>query len=284
MKKAEIKEWIGLIFGVSLMAFGIQCFLEPAKLVAGGITGVGIILDEITMRLYGIGTSLWLVNIVLNLPLFLWAWKKQGGRFLGKTILTAFLLSGFLYIVESLHIDYEDSLLASVYGGALVGIGTGYVLRAGATTGGVDLAAALLNKINPRFGVAKGILVIDAIIIFAGMGLFGAANGLYAILSVFVTERCTTWVLEGITVCKGVFIISDRPLEIRQALLHELSRGVTSFQGKGGYTGEEKEILFCLFAQNQVHSAKAIITKIDENAFFFMTDIRETFGEGFIKQ
>lgn len=285
MKKKKIEEWFFLLVGVALMALGLQSFLEPARLVAGGITGIGIIMDAITTLRFGVKTPLWLVNIVLNLPLFYFAWKKEGGRFLGKTILTALLLSGGLFLVENfLNIDHGDDLLAAVYGGALVGIGTGLVLRAGATTGGVDLAASLINRYHPRLSIAKGIFLIDAIIIFAGLALFGSIKALYAILSVFVTERCTAWVLEGLTVSKAVFVVSDKAEGIKQAIICELERGVTTIQGKGGYTGDKKEILFCIFSQKEVHKMKELIMDIDGNAFFFMADIRETFGEGFGKK
>ena len=285
MKKKKIEEWFFLLVGVALMALGLQSFLEPARLVAGGITGIGIIMDAITTLRFGVKTPLWLVNIVLNLPLFYFAWKKEGGRFLGKTILTALLLSGGLFLVENfLNIDHGDDLLAAVYGGALVGIGTGLVLRAGATTGGVDLAASLINRYHPRLSIAKGIFLIDAIIIFAGLALFGSIKALYAILSVFVTERCTAWVLEGLTVSKAVFVVSDKAEGIKQAIICKLERGVTTIQGKGGYTGDKKEILFCIFSQKEVHKMKELIMDIDGNAFFFMADIRETFGEGFGKK
>jgi len=262
------------------MAVGFQCFLEPAHLVAGGVTGIGIMLSAFTTARYGFPTPLWLVNVALNFPLFLIAWKMRGGRFVGKTILTSLLFSLMLFVVQGVTFYSGDLILSSVYGGVLVGIGLGLVLRCGATTGGVDLAASLLQKVWPRPSISKKIFIMDAIIILSGMLMFGGINGLYAILSVFISERCTKWVLEGGDIVRGAIVISDKAQEIGEALNLRLERDAAVFSGKGTLGEPRKEILFCIFSQKEIQGAKSIIMNIDRGAILLVTDIREVLGEG----
>lgn len=280
MDGKRIEDWIFRICGTAVMAVGIQCFLEPARLVAGGITGIGIMLNAITTARFGFPTPLWLVNAALNFPLFLAAWKMQGGRFVGRTIVTSLLFSLMLFLVQGVAFDTGDLILSSVYGGVLVGIGLGLVLRCGATTGGVDLAAYLMQKIWPRPSISKKIFIMDAIIILSGMLMFGGINGLYAILSVFITERCTKWSLEGGDVVRGAIVISYQAKEIGEALNTRLEREAAIFSGEGNLGQPQREILFCIFSQKEIQGAKSIIMNIDRSAILLVTDIREVLGEG----
>ncbi len=280
MNGMKIEDWLLRICGTAAMAVGFQCFLEPAHLVAGGVTGIGIMLSAFTTARYGFPTPLWLVNVALNFPLFLIAWKMRGGRFVGKTILTSLLFSLMLFVVQGVTFYSGDLILSSVYGGVLVGIGLGLVLRCGATTGGVDLAASLLQKVWPRPSISKKIFIMDAIIILSGMLMFGGINGLYAILSVFISERCTKWVLEGGDIVRGAIVISDKAQEIGEALNLRLERDAAVFSGKGTLGEPRKEILFCIFSQKEIQGAKSIIMNIDRGAILLVTDIREVLGEG----
>ena len=280
MNGKKIEDWILSVFGTAIMAVGIQCFLEPARLVAGGVTGIGIMLNAFTSSRLGFPTPLWFVNAALNFPLFLAAWKMQGGRFVGKTIMTSLLFSFMLFLVQGVTFHSGDLIISSVYGGVLVGIGLGLVLRCGATTGGVDLAAYLMQKIWHRPSISKKIFIMDAVIILSGMIMFGGINGLYAILSVFITERCTKWVLEGGDVVRGAIVISDKAKEIGVALNLRLEREVAIFGGKGNLGEPKNGILFCIFSQKEIQGAKSIIMNIDRNAILLVTDIREVLGEG----
>lgn len=279
MYEKKIEDIVLSICGTLVMAIGIQCFLEPAHLVAGGVTGIGIMLNAFTSAHLGFPTPLWLVNAVLNFPLFLAAWKMQGGRFVGKTILTSLLFSLMLYLVQDITFYAGDYIISSVYGGALMGIGLGLVLRCGGTTGGVDLAAYLMQKIWHRPSISKKIFIMDAVVITAGMIMFGGISGLYAILSVFISERCTKWVLEGGEVVRGAVVISEKAEEIGSTLNLRLEREAAKFCGEGTLGEVEKGILFCIFSQKEIQGAKSIIMNIDRNAILLVTDIREVLGE-----
>jgi len=275
----KIEDLVLCICGTLIMSIGIQCFLEPAQLVAGGVTGIGILLNAATTERFGFPTPLWLVNAVLNLPLFWVAWKMQGGRFVGKTILASFLLSLMLFLVQGVSFYTGDLMIASVYGGVLVGIGVGLVLRCGGTTGGVELAAYLMQRIWHRPSISKKIFIMDALVILAGMLMFGGMRGLYAILSVYISERCTKWVLEGGDVVRGAIIISEKAKEIGLVINARLEREATKFSGEGNLGEPKKEILFCIFSQKEIQGAKSIIMNIDRDAILLVTDIREVLGE-----
>ena len=275
------RDWFFLIAGTGLMAVGAEGFFEHADLVAGGITGIGIMLDEWTSVRFGVHIPLWFVNFAGNLPLFLIARKWKGRDFVSRSMLTAALFSLMLYVEELFPLYSKDPLLAAVFGGTALGIGLGLVLSVDSTTGGVELAATLLHQKIRSVSVPRFIFILDAAIILAGMAFFGVEMGLYAILAVFITDQFIGWVLEGPSYARGAWVISEKNEEIADALLTELGRGVTAFPAVGKYTGQGREVLFCVFSQKEVHSVKSIIMNIDKNAFFLVMDIREVLGKGF---
>lgn len=281
MLNLKKRDWFFLLAGTALMAVGAEGFFEHADLVAGGITGIGIMLDAWTSARFGVHIPLWFVNFAGNLPLFLIAWKRKGKDFVSRSMLAAALFSLMLYVEELFPLYSSDPLLAAVFGGTALGIGLGLVLSVDSTTGGVELAATLLHLKFRSVSVPRFIFILDAVIILAGMVFFGVEMGLYAILAVFITDQFLGWVVEGPSYARAAWIISEKSEEISGALMTELGRGVTAFSAAGKYTGQEREVLFCVFSQKEVHSVKSIIMNIDKNAFFLVTDIREVLGKGF---
>lgn len=275
------RDWFFLLAGTALMAVGTEGFFEHADLVAGGITGIGIMLDEWTSVRFGVHIPLWFVNFAGNLPLFLIAWKLKGKDFVSRSMLAAGLFSLMLYVEELFPLYSSDPLLAAVFGGTALGVGLGLVLSVDSTTGGVELAATLLHLKFRSVSVPRFIFILDAVVILAGMVFFGVEMGLYAILAVFITDQFIGWVVEGPSYARAAWIISEKNEEIADALLTELGRGVTAFPATGKYTGQGREVLFCVFSQKEVHSVKSIIMNIDKKAFFLVTDIREVLGKGF---
>lgn len=281
MLNKKKRDWFFLLVGTALMAIGAEGFFEHANLVAGGITGIGIMLDEWTTTRFDVHIPLWFVNLAGNIPLFFIAWKWKGRAFVSRSMLTAALFSLMLYLEEFFPLYSSDPLLAAAFGGTALGIGLGFVLSADSTTGGVELAATLLHMKFHAISVPRFIFILDAAVILAGMTFFGVEMGLYAILAVFITDQFIGWVVEGPSNAKGAWIISEKSEEIAAALLSELCRGVTAFPATGKYTGEGREVLFCVFSKKEVQSVKSIIMNIDKKAFFLLTDIREVLGKGF---
>lgn len=270
-----------ILLGVMIMASGVEMFFAPSGFVAGGATGLGIVLDEMAKREFGFSVPLWLVNLVWDIPLLFFARKKIGNVFFKRTVLGCVAFSVALFIAEFLPVYQGDLILVCLFGGTFVGIGAGLVLRNMGATGGTDLAAALIHEIIPRVSISQCIFLLDSVIILLGMAVFGIEQGMYAIASVYLTSRWVNTILQGVSFSKGAFIISEKWENIANALMEQAGRGVTAFYGKGMYTNHEKEILLCVFTANELVKIKQIVSEIDKNAFVLVTDMTEVLGEGF---
>ncbi len=281
MQKENKSIYCLILIGVMIMATGIEVFFAPSGFVAGGATGLGIVLDEIAKKNFGFTIPLWLVNILWDIPLLILSRKKIGTVFLKRTVFGCIAFSVALFIAEFLPVYKGDLILICLFGGTFVGVGAGLVLRNMGATGGTDLAATLIHEIFPKISVAQSIFVLDSIIILLGMAIFGIEQGMYAIASVFLTSKWVNAILQGVSISRGALIISKEWKQIGNTLLQQADRGVTAFHGKGLYSNEEKEILLCVFAANELVKIKEIVSEIDKNAFVLITDVTEVLGEGF---
>ncbi len=175
----------------------------------------------------------------------------------------------------------EDNLLATITGGAILGVGLALVLMGNATTGGTDLAAAMIQRALPHLSFGVILLVIEmCIVTFSGF-VFGAQKALYAAVSLFLTSRLVDMLQEGVASSRLFFIISPKSDEIAHRILIELDRGVTTLDGHGVYSGEDKQVIFSVVSSKEVHSIKKIVHEVDPNAFVVLTVANETMGEGF---
>ncbi|GAE87371.1 hypothetical protein JCM21531_734 [Acetivibrio straminisolvens JCM 21531] len=222
--------------------------------------------------------------------------KLIGKRFIIKTLYGTILLSLLIDTTQPLT-DYfvanyltsaedylysPDILLYSIFGGLLLGIGLGLVFRSGATTGGTDLAARIVNHIVPAFTMGETLLFIDTgIIVFAAFVFKSVQLGLYSIVTLYISSKIIDAILEGVNFAKALLIISDFPEKIASSIMKDLDRGVTALKGKGMFTGSDKEVLFCVVQRRQIPMVKKIVREIDKKAFIVLTDIREVLGEGF---
>lgn len=282
-KKETMLNYIYIIIGATILAAGINMFLAKIKLVTGGLSGLAIVIEFLTDKYYGKGIPLWFTNIVVNIPLLAIAIKLKGKEFVGKSVFAAAYLSFALFYTSYIPAPEVDFLLASIFGGVLVGTGLGFVLRASASTGGTDLAANIIKVYLKNVPVSKIILAIDSTIILIGAFVFGVEKAMYALISVYIVTKVIDSILEGINFSKGVFIISDYSKEIAEALLKDLKRGVTGINGTGMYTKGEKNVLFVVVGKNQIVPLQKIVKEIDPNSFITITDVREVLGEGFTK-
>lgn len=266
--------------GTALLALGVQNFLEPSGLVAGGISGLGMIADDWSRRLDGPGIPLWLVNLALNLPLFLLAWYQKGIGFVKKTIGTSLSFSLMLYVVSHLPMYAGDMFTAAAYGGMLAGAGLGLVLRCGATTGGVDLAAALLHdrKLN-HIAIPRLVFALDTTIILLGMLTFGVTHTLYAILAVFLMEKVMHRIAEGSGDLRAAVIRSEQADAIRAEILDKIDSSNVSFFQKETWDTKKQEWIFCIFSQKELPAVKQIVINIDSHAFFLCAQIQEVMEE-----
>lgn len=261
--------------GVFLMSIGLAYFLAPNTIAPGGVTGFAIVIEKTTK------IPIYITNLVINIPLFILGAKILGKITALKTLYATVLLSIFLKILPQATLTY-DLLLAAIFGGVLAGIGLGIVFKFGGTTGGTDLAGAILNRKFPSFSIATFMMMIDILVVaFAGIVERKIETSLYSVISMFVTIKVIDMILEGIGYLKGFFIITTKPEEISEKLMKDLDRGVTSLAGKGMYTKEEKDVLLCVVNRSQFSQTKEIVKQVDPKAFIMVTEMYEVLGEGF---
>ena len=275
MKKKVFFSFALITLGSLLTAVGLDMFLIPNKIAAGGVSGLA------TIAYYLFGFPVGLTMLAINIPLFIASLKLLGARFGIKTLFGFLTLSLFVDLLEpGLPSPTSDPLLASVYGGVIVGIGLGIVFRAGGTTGGTDLAARLVLK---YFSTSSGqaLLVIDGLVIVLAGIVFSAELALYALISVFISSQVIDVVQEGVSHGRAAFIISDHEKEIAQAVLKELDRGATFFEGKGAYSLTKKGILLTVVNRSEVTRLKILVSEIDPSAFVIVANANEVLGEGF---
>ena len=289
MKKLFItkKEFLMILLGVTILALGINWFTSPLGLVTGGLSGVTIIVKELSEKILGYGIPLWITNLVFNIPLFMISIKQRGFEFAKKSVWSVGLLSCALWytgFIPNLLDVQGDLLLGGVFGGAIIGLGIGIVLKAGATTGGTDMLATIIKFKHSRFPIAKVMLGIDGLIILVGMLIFGSMKAMYAIIAVFITSKVITWVLEGLNYAKAAFIMSEKNEEIANAIMHKIPRGVTGIKAKGMYTKADKDMLFVVVSQKEITKLREMVREIDANAFVTIADVREVLGQGFIEE
>ena len=273
-RRKDISE---LVIGALLMAVAYRMIYDSVGMVTGGFSGVGIIVG----RLWGI--PLWLNNLVLNVPLFLAAWKIQGKKLLGKSLAGTALLTAFLALLPEIQLGEKDLLLAALFGGTVCGAGIGLVLRTGATTGGTDLLSTLIHRKVPYVSVVYIMQIIDGIIIALGVAVFGIHVSLYAVIAVYVTTLVSDSVMEGVKHARAVYIISDQHEKMAKVILEEVGRGVTYIYGEGVYSQKAKKVLICVVSKKQIPQIKGVVERVDPSSFYFIGDVREVLGEGFVQ-
>ena len=261
-----------------IYAIGFNWCYEPNQIGFGGITGVAQIINAV-LPWAPIGT----VVILLNAPLFLLGWRLLGGHLLLSSLYAMFISS---LAIDLLHMVYTfqpmDPVLATIYGGVLMGGSLGIVFLQGATTGGTDLIARLLKLKLAWLPMGKLLMVIDLAVILAVAAAFGNMySALYGVVALYLSAKVMDMVLYGLDTAKVAYIISQDPQTIAYRLTRELDRGVTLLQGRGAWSGQDKEVLMCAFKQRQIVAMKRMVKEIDPDAFLIVCDAHDVMGEGF---
>lgn len=275
--KEIVREWAYIVGGAACYAVGYCFFFYPNSVVPGGVTGVSTIVNFLT------GAPVGVLSIVLNIPLFAFAWRHFGLRFMlmsgaGMALTYIFIDSFNLLGFAATH----DPLLACTIGAALNGTGLGLVYRSGATTGGTDIIAKVLRQKYPYINFGTFIMALNVVIISAYALIFRRLDAaFYAVIAMFVVSRAIDTVLYGLDTSKVCYLISNKSAELDEAITATMHRGVTKLRGEGGYTGEEREVLMCVIKKRQITDIRKLVKAIDPNAFFIVTDAKDVFGNGF---
>ena len=270
------------LLGTATAAAGLYFFLIPTTISPGGVSGMSIIIQTLT------GFPVQWMNLIINLPLFIFGAKLLGKKCAILTLISTLFLSVILEWLGRLFPNgianlESDLMLVSTFGGIIVGLGLGMVFKVGGTTGGTDLAGAMISNRFPTFSIAKAMAVIDLfIVIMSGVVAQKPQIALYSLIAVFFCMRVSDMIVDGFDSYKGLMIISNNPDELGHVLMNELARGVTILKGAGMYSKQDKPILLCVVHRVQVTKAREIINRVDNQAFVMVTDMKEVFGNGFL--
>ncbi len=275
--KKLIKNLTLMLIGSLVYAAGFQYILLPNSMPSGGVGGIAMIINKFTD--FPIGTLI----IILNIPLFIIAWKKLGFRFMLSSLVGMVLSSVCIDVLAVFpHVITREPLLTCVFGGVIIGGGLGLIYRAGATTGGSDIVAKLIRVRYPFLNFGTAMLILDIIIISLYAVIFDKMeSAMYALITMFLSSKIIDLVLYGADVAKLCIIISDHGDAVRDFIFESLDRGVTFLHGSGGFSEKEKKIVMCAIRPQQIVELRSSIKAIAPDAFIIITDSREVFGDGF---
>ena len=273
-------EFLEISIGAFLVAFGVEVFFVPHNLVIGGVSGIAIIVLDISKN-WIFDIPVWVTVLLFNIPLLLMSFKLMGRDILIKSIYTIVNMTFFLAIAGYIPNIYPDMTLSTIFGGTVIGVGTALIIKRGATAGGTTLMAVLLRRIFKGVKTTRLLLILDVIVILMGLVMFGLINTMYAIISIFLSIKVTDVILSGFQSEKATFVISEKSKEVSEALLAAIYRGITAIPARGVYTGEQKDMLLCILSQRELIIAKEIVKQIDPKAFIIVTSVSEVLGQGF---
>ena len=270
-----IKKYFIITMGVFVTAFALETFLIPNSVIDGGIIGVSMIISHITKW------NLGLIIILLNLPFVLLAYSKMGIKFVLQTLYACVVLAFALNVFSGYSATHE-SFLATVFGGIILGVGVGLILKSEASLDGTEMLSLIVSK---KFGCSVGefIMGIDLFIYLAAGLVFSWESSMYSILTYFIASKVIDVVLEGFNSSKSVRIISDDAGAIGNELIDKLDISVTYLKGIGGYSGMDKDIIYCVVSRLELPKMLEIVKDIDTKAFVSIVDVHETYGGRFKK-
>ena len=277
-KHKEYNSWVVVVLtymfmtiGILLAALALEVFLIPNRIIDGGITGISIILSFLT----NINLSIFIV--IINIPFLLLGFKHLGKNFLIQSSVAMVLFSLLLEAFKQVNVVTSDVLLATVFGGILLGIGVGFVIRYGACLDGVETIAILINK-KTSFSVGQVILLINLVIYMVAGILFGWDRALYSIMTYFITYKIIDIVSEGLDQAKAALIITNNSEKIAKSIYKKLGRTVTFIEGEGLISGK-KVVLYVVVTRIELRELKKIVEADDVSAFMTITDVSEVVGQ-----
>lgn len=270
-----IRDIILVMIGSFIFSAGINAFVISGNLGEGGVTGIAIVLY------YAFHISPGITNFVLNAILIIVGYKYLSKRSTYLTIFSTVLISIFLGLTETWHVETGNVVINAVFGGTCVGLGIGIIVLAGGTTAGTVILARIVNKYLD-ISTPYALLFFDLIVVLISLIEIPLVKCLVTVMSLYIGTKVMEFVIEGLNTKKAMTIISSRPNEVAKAIDQQVGRGLTILNGHGYYTREEKDVLYVVISKTQVSRAKRIIKNIDENAFLVIHDVRDVYGNGFL--
>lgn len=272
-----IKKYLVLIIGSLIYSAGLEIFLVPNNIIDGGIVGISIMASYLTGVPFGV------YMLVLNLPFLYLGYKQIGKTFAISTIISIIALSIFSEFLEPVPRITEDYFLAAIFGGIIAGAGVGLVIRQGGSLDGTEITAIILDR-KTSFSVGEVVMFFNLFILGAAGFVFGWDKAMYSLVAYFIISKMIDVVLKGLDESYAVMIVSDEYEEIADALMHRLGRGVTYLHGQGAYTGDDKQVLYCVVTRLEVVKLKEIALEKDETAFVTINPVHDIVGGRFKKK
>ncbi|MCB2219604.1 MAG: YitT family protein [Bacteroidetes bacterium] len=268
-----------IIIGAFIMASGFVLFITPYKIVPGGVYGISIVLHHL------FGTPVGLIALCFDIPLTLLGIKILGPRFGIKTVVGFVMTAGFVdlltyYWGENPLVE-GDPLLSSIFGGVFVGFGLGLIFKSKATSGGSDIVAMIISKYT-RLPLGQLMIGVDSVIVLVGLVAFQDWKiPLYSLIVIYITGRLIDLVLQGVSYDKTLFIISQKPQELRDKIINDLNRGGTFIPGKGMYNNQDRTLIYTVVNRREMAMLQEFVHKIDPGAFMTVINANEILGNGF---
>ncbi|MCI7078118.1 MAG: YitT family protein [Veillonellaceae bacterium] len=272
-----IKKYLVLIIGSLIYSAGLEIFLVPNNIIDGGIVGISIMASYLTGIPFGV------YMLVLNLPFLYLGYKQIGKTFAISTIISIIALSIFSEFLEPVPQITQDYFLAAIFGGIIAGAGVGLVIRQGGSLDGTEITAIILDR-KTSFSVGEVVMFFNLFILGAAGFVFGWDKAMYSLVTYFIISKMIDVVLKGLDESYAVMIVSDEYEEIADALMHRLGRGVTYLHGQGAYTGDDKQVLYCVVTRLEVVKLKEIALEKDETAFVTINPVHDIVGGRFKKK
>lgn len=266
----EFISYVVITIGVIISSYALETILIPNTILDGGVTGIGIIITKLTPL------NLSQLVFVLNIPFIYVGYRHLGKRFLIKTIYSMAIFSLFLHLFSRLEPLTDEILLATVFGGFLLGLGCGIVIKMGSCLDGTESVSMVISKKLP-ISIGQIILIFNIIIFSVAGFIFGIDRALYSLLTYFITYKVIDFVSEGLEQGKAAMIITDRSIDISKEIYKRLGRTTTTIKGDGLISGK-KEVLYCVLTRLEISELRKIAEEIDESVFITITDVSEIIG------
>ena len=276
--KTMLTDLLYYTVGCLIYSAAVTVLAEPNNITPGGVTGIATMLNTTLHIPTGIAV------LIMNIPLLIIAFKVLGGSFILRTAAATFIVSVMLDFTKIILPQWKvDGVLASVFGGILMGFGLGIVMLRGATTGGVDIAAKIINRKSQHLSIGRLVLIMDAFVVVLSVIVYSSPeSGLYAVISIFATSKTLDSVLYGGGKGNLIYIITKNT-ELPAVIIKSLGRGITILSAKGAYTGSDKTVLMCAVRAYEAGKLHAAVKAADPEAFMVITSAAEILGEGFKK-
>ncbi|GGD95047.1 YitT family protein [Paenibacillus nasutitermitis] len=266
-----LKKFIFLTVGAVLMAIALEVFLVPNSIIDGGITGISIVLSEVT------SISLGIFIFLINIPFLFIGYKQIGKTFAFSTLYAVGIMSVTTFLLHHVEPFTTEKILAVLYGGVTLGLGVGLVIRYGGALDGSEIVAILLSK-KLRIPVGQIIMMINVFIFIVAGFVFGADSAMYSIFSFYIAAKVMDIVVEGLDESKSVTIITQDYEEVSEAISNRLGRSTTFIYAKGGYTKEDTQMIYCVVTRLEVAKLKNVVQEIDPSAFISIQHVSDVMG------